>query len=274
MKYVLSELFKRNIMGICPTLVGESDESIIKQLKLFKKIKEEQLLNPQKESFVIGAHLEGTFLSPQKPGIQDSAVFKKPNIENFKAVSGGLEDIIKIVTIAPEEDNGLIDYLNSININTQAGHSKGDNIKNCIATTHHFNAMPNIHHRIPSIALSGLVNNNIYIEVIADLVHLSKDILSLIFKIKPKNKIILISDCLPCAHYEEDITFCNKKINSKGLDEQGTLAGSNKTIDEICLNLFKQNILNIDDIKQMAFYNQIEYLKLSGREITRLNYFK
>ena len=274
MKYVLSELFKRGIVGICPALVGENVESIRKQLKLFKEIKDNQLLKPEKEAFIIGAHLEGTFLSPKKPGIQDISTFLKPNIENFKKISQDFEDIIKIVTIAPEEDMGLIDYLNSRNINTQAGHSLGDDIKNCIATTHHFNAMPSIHHRNPTIALSGLINNNIYIEAIADLVHLSKDILNLIFKIKPKNKILLISDSLPCAHAEGDIIFCNKKINSLGLDDKGTLAGSNKTLDEICLNLIEKNILNDDDIEQMAFYNQIEYLKLSGAEITRLNYFK
>ena len=273
-KYVLAELFKRGIAGICPTLVGENQENIIKQLKLFKKIKEEQLLTPKKEAFIIGAHLEGTFLSPKKPGIQDSSVFLKPNIDNFKNITGDFEDIIKIVTIAPEEDEGLIDYLNSRNIKTQAGHSIGDNIKNCTATTHHFNAMPSIHHRNPSLALSGLINNDIYIEVIADLIHLSEDILKLVFRIKPKNRILLVSDSLPCAHSGEDIIFCNKKINPKGLDNKGTLAGSNKTLDEICLNLIEKNILQTDDIKQMAFYNQIEYLKLSGSEITRLNYFK
>lgn len=273
-KYGLSELFKRGILGICPTLVGDNNENIMKQLKLFKKIKEEQLLNPKQEAFILGVHLEGTFLSPEKPGIQDSKVFLKPNVENFKKIADNLEDIIKIVTIAPEIDEGLIDYLNSKGIRPQAGHTVGDNIKGCKATTHHFNAMPSIHHRNPSIALSGLLNDDIYIEVIADLVHLSQDILNLIFKIKPKNRILLISDSLPCAHSENDIIFCNKKINSRGLDDNGTLAGSNKTLDEICLNLIEKNILKPDDIEQMAFYNNIEYLKLSDAEITRLNYFK
>ncbi len=273
MKFLLKEHFERGIVGICPTLVGESDENIFKQLKMFKEIKEEQIKNPQKECFILGVHLEGTFLSPKSPGIQDVSTFKKPNIENFKNLAKDLKDIIKIVTIAPEEDDGLIDYLNKNNIVTQAGHTKGDNLKGCKGTTHHFNAMPSIHHRINSIALSGLINDN-YIEVIADLVHLSKDILNLIFKVKPKNKIILISDSLPCAHTDKEIIFCNKKINPQGLDDKGVLAGSSKTIDEICQNLIKENILKDADIEQMAYYNQIEYLKLNQNEITRLNYFK
>ncbi|MBR2069009.1 MAG: hypothetical protein IJ877_04520 [Candidatus Gastranaerophilales bacterium] len=273
-KYLLSELFKRGIMGICPTLVGEDDEKIYNQLKLFKRIKEEQFNSPQKETFIIGAHLEGSFLSPKRPGIQDVTTFKKPNIENFKNLVKDCAAIVKIVTIAPEEDEGLINYLNSVDIIAQAGHTTGDNIKNCIGTTHHFNTMPSIHHRNSSIALQGLLRDDIYIEVIADLIHLSSDILKLIFKVKPKEKIILISDSLPCAHSNGDIIFCSKKINSLGLDDNNTLAGSNKTLDEICFNLVKNNILTFDEIEQMAFYNVIKYLKLNNDEITRLNYFK
>ena len=273
MKFLLSEHYKKGIIGICPTLVGESDENILKQLKLFKEIKQEQILNPKKESFIIGTHLEGTFLSPKSPGIQDVKTFKKPNIENYKNLVQNFQDIIKIVTIAPEEDDGLIDYLNNNNVLTQAGHTKGTDLKKCIGTTHHFNAMPSIHHRNQSIALNGLITD-CYIEIIADLIHLSKDILDLIFKVKSKDKILLISDSLPCAHINKDIIFCNKKINPKGLDEKGTLAGSNKTLDEICINLIEQNILSCSDINKMAYMNQIKYLKLNKDEITRLNYFK
>ncbi|MBQ8476330.1 hypothetical protein IJ531_04635 [bacterium] len=274
MKFVLEELFKRGIIAICPTLVGESDENIKRQLKLFKKIKEEQLLNPKKECFIIGAHLEGSFLNPERPGIQDINTFKTPDIENFKNLAGEYEDIIKIVTIAPELDLGLIDYLNSKNIIPQAGHTKGCDIKNSKGVTHLFNTMPQIHHRNPSIALSALIKDDIYTEIIADLVHLSNDILKLIFKTKPLDKILLISDSLPCAHSESDIIFCNKQINKEGRDIQGTLAGSNKTLDEICLNLIDKNILNYDEIEKTAFYNQIDYLKLNAREITQIHYFK
>lgn len=270
-KFVLKELYKRNIRGVCPTLVGESDENIQKQLSLFEKIKKEQLENIEKEALILGVHLEGSFLSPQKSGIQDKKVFKKPTVENFKKLVGNYSSIIKIVTIAPEEDVDLIDYLNEKGIKTQAGHSIGDSIKNCTATTHHFNAMNPIHHRNSSIALQGLIEDNIYIELIADLIHCSVDILTLTLKTKPKDKIMLISDSLPSGHFDKDIIFCNKKINKEGKDETGTLAGSNKTLDEICQNLVKKEILTKEDIILMGFKNQITYLNLSEIEINILN---
>ena len=206
-KTVLKNLYKRNIKGICPTLVGESNENIQKQLALFNKIKQEQLKQIKDETFIIGVHLEGSFLSKEKSGIQDKKVFKIPSITNFKELVGKYEKIIKIVTIAPENDIDLIDYLNEKNIITQAGHSISESLKNCKGTTHHFNAMNPIHHRTPSITLEALINDNIYCELIADLIHTNLDIVKLILKTKPKDKIILISDSLPISHFDKEIIY-------------------------------------------------------------------
>ncbi len=266
--FVLKKLYERNIAGICPTLVGESRENIQKQLSIFKKIKQEQLqLNHQNTSLVLGVHLEGSFISKEKSGIQDKNFFMIPSVKNFKELAGDFEDIIKIVTIAPENDIDLVDYLNDKNIRTQAGHTTADDLKNTKATTHHFNAMPSIHHRNPSIALKGLIKDDIYCEIIADFIHSSKDTLKLFFKTKPKEKVLLISDSIPCAHFENDIVFCGKKINKYGKDETETLAGSIKTLDEIAKNLVENNILVIEDIKKMAFLNQIEYITPTNAEV-------
>ena len=270
-KYVLKELYKKNIKGICPTLVGDKKENIQKQLSIFKKIKEEQLKNIENETFVIGIHLEGCFLSPHKAGIQDNTNFLTPSIKNFKELTGDFENIIKIVTIAPEEDVDLIDYLNEKNIIPQAGHTIGAALKNTKGVTHIFNAMNPIHHRNPSIALEALVRDDIYCEVIGDLIHLSKNILTLILKSKPKKRIMLVSDSLPLSNYDNDIIFCNKKIDKFTKDEKGTLAGSNKTLDEICHNLIKNNIMTQDEIGLFAFKNQIDYLDIKAREIDILN---
>lgn len=270
-KFLLKEFYKRNIRGVCPTLVGDSDEMIQKQLWLFEKIKSEQEEFSHNEALILGVHLEGTFLNPQKSGIQDNSVFKMPTKGNFDNLAGDFMDIIKIVTIAPELDIDLIDYLNENNIKTQAGHTTGNSLKKCKGTTHHFNAMNPIHHRTPSIVLEGILNDNVYCEIIADMMHCSVDILKLFLKNKSKDRILLISDSLPCAHFDEDIVFCSKKIDSQGKDEQGVIAGSIKTLDEICMNLIEKKILSENDVRQMAFLNQIEYLNLDNKQIDILN---
>ena len=109
-KFLLSEFYKKGLKGICPTLVGDVDEKIYNQLKLFKQIKKEQLENSNSEALILGVHLEGTFLSPINSGIQNKQVFKKPSVGNFENLVKDCIDIIKIVTIAPEEDIDLISY--------------------------------------------------------------------------------------------------------------------------------------------------------------------
>ena len=74
-----------------------SDENIQRQLSIFKKIRDEQLQECNSEALVLGVHLEGTFLNSDKSGIQDKNVFKKPTIENFKALVSKYEDVIKIL---------------------------------------------------------------------------------------------------------------------------------------------------------------------------------
>ena len=198
-------------------------------------------------------------------------VFKKPTVDNFKDMVGDFKDIVKIVTIAPEEDIDLISYLNDKNIKTQAGHTIGTSLKKCKGTTHLFNAMNGIHHRDNSVALEALISDDVYCEIIADLIHCSKEIIKLLLKCKLKEKILLVSDSLPSSHYNKNIVFCGKKISKEGKDSKGIIAGSNKTLDEICKKLLNEGILSKQDINQMAFINQIEYLNLKNNEIDILN---
>ena len=268
-KKLLKELYNRGIVAVCPTLAGDSVENLRKRFELFKEIKNKQENN---ESKVIGLHLEGTFLNPDKPGIQDKNVFLKPNVENFKKLAQDYENIIKIVTLAPELDknNELANYLESKNIRAHAGHTLSNNIGGASATTHHFNAMPQISHRGANLALDSLFNDNIYCEIIADEIHTSKNMLKLFFKTKNPTKIILISDALPAAHSNNGIIFCGKEIFSDGKDKNGTLAGSIMFLDEIIKKASNDNIFTLEEAKKYAFENPLEHLCLKEEEIGNL----
>ena len=268
-KKLLKELYNRGIVAICPTLVGDSIENLKKRFELFREIKSKQDNN---ESKVIGLHLEGTFLNPNKPGIQDKNAFLLPTVENFKKLTQNYEDIIKIVTLAPELDknNELANYLESRNIKAHAGHTMSDNIGGASATTHHFNAMPQISHRGANLALDTLFNDNIYCEIIADEIHTSKNMLKLFFKTKKPEKIILISDALPAAHSNQEIVFCGKKIFSNGKDINGTLGGSVMFLDEIIKKAVKDNMFTLKEAENYAFENPLEHLCLKEEEIGNL----
>jgi len=152
---------------------------------------------------IIGVHLEGPFLSPKKKGALDSRHFLRPSVDALKRLVEGYEDLVKIITIAPELDGALrvIRHCRDMGINVNMGHSnatlrEAEEGKNAGARgiTHIFNAMRPFHHREPGLAGFGLMDRDIYVEVIVDGVHLNINTLRLIFAVKPPEKIIAVSD--------------------------------------------------------------------------------
>jgi N-acetylglucosamine-6-phosphate deacetylase len=108
-------------------------------------------------------------------------------------VIDGYEDIIKIITIAPEIPGALkvIAQCSELGMKVNMGHSDATyqqavEGKKAGATgvTHLFNAMRPFHHREPGLAGLGLIDEDLYIEVIADGVHLHPKTLELIFSRK------------------------------------------------------------------------------------------
>ena len=236
------KLLLRGIGGFFPTLVTDNVENITRQIDIFKQAQKKQTSDM---SQLLGVHIEGVFLNPQKKGIHDETQFLEATIENYKLIE---DDIIKIVTLAPELDKNfeLSKYLKSKDVKVQAGHCIGSDLSECTGVTHLFNAMSGIQHRTQSTTLSALINDNLYTEIIADGVHFNDDILSVILKTKPFDRIILISDCLPITDSDKkEMTFCNKSIyydGKKATDKNGVLAGSTTLIDTIVKRLLKKNI--------------------------------
>lgn len=288
--YLSKEILKYGIGGIFPTLVTDSVENIKKATKVIKEASQKQTSDMAK---ILGIHLEGIFINPEKKGIHNPKHFLAPTIENYKLVE---DDFIKIVTLAPEMINStrpvvgegrgvnvppeknLISYLRSKNIKVQAGHCVGGDLTGCTGVTHLFNAMSGVAHRGETTALSALVDDNIYTEIIGDGIHVSDKALELVFKSKPLDKIILISDSLPCTNYphplregkqllasDKDVgagcyefTFADEKVYYDGIkatSKEGTIAGSTTMIPKIIKRLmntiFRTSTLTTTDREKM-----------------------
>ena len=234
--WVAEKLCEHNIAAFFPTLVTDSVSNINRQISIIKSA-------AQKCHRILGIHLEGIFINPEKKGIHNPEHFMGLTVENYKLIE---DDFIKIVTLAPELDEGLIEYLHSKGIKVQAGHCIGWGQVDGV--THTFNAMSGINHRKSSTALSALISDEVYTEIIADGVHISDDILKLLFKSKPSDKIILISDALPITNSElREAIFADSKIfydGKKATSADGTIAGSTMLLDKIIKRLKKLNLYN------------------------------
>ena len=240
--FLAKNLYKRGIGGFYPTLVTDTADNIKKQITEIKIAAEKQ---EKKTAKILGIHLEGIFINPDKKGIHYEKLFLELTKENFQKIE---DDFIKIVTLAPELDKNLIDYLKSKNVQIQAGHCVGNDLTKCFGVTHLFNAMSGINHRNESTALSALTDDGIYTEIIADGVHLNNSTLKLVFKAKPLNKIILISDALPITYSDRKQTeFAGSVIfydGVKATSKDGTIAGSTTLLDGIVKYLNKINLFN------------------------------
>ena len=131
-------------------------------------------------------------------------------------------------------------------IKRKAGHCTGWG--DVDGATHTFNAMSGVTHRGISTALSALVNDNVYAEIIGDGIHVSDDALKLFFKSKPVDKVILISDALPITYSDlKETVFADSKIYYDGksaTSADGTIAGSTKLLPEIIKILGQKGLFN------------------------------
>lgn len=154
---------------------------------------------------ILGVHLEGPFVSPEKAGAQFSKYMLPPDISLLEKWQKISNNKIKMVTFAPElvQSKEWIAYLLQQKIIPALGHSVATftEARDAIASganyvTHLFNAMRALHQREPGLAGAALLSDEVYTEIIVDGVHLHPAIVDLIFRVKNKEKIILITDAM------------------------------------------------------------------------------
>ena len=260
-----AELLAQNgVSAFFPTIMTD-DLNIIKQrIEIIKEAKSKQNNNSAQ---IIGVHLEGPFINPNKAGIHEKKYILPLDINLYKKIE---DDIIKIITIAPEFDENceFRKYLISKGAKISLGHSESSDFRGVSQVTHLYNAMSAFHHRNTNTIVSALINEDIYTEIIADSMHVSDDVLTITFNQKSKDKIILISDALPLAHSNiEKSIFAGQEIynnNGKLTNKDGVMAGSSSLLCDIIKNLADKNIITFEDAIDCASSNILKYHKIQN----------
>jgi len=184
---------------ILPTVYPGSIEEMRSSMSAIKRAMSPLSAGAQ----ILGMHLEGPFLNPARAGALNRKNFLAPSKKDLDRLVEGFEDTVRIITIAPELPGALavIEHCREKGFLVQMGHSdatyeEAEEGKRAGATgiTHIFNAMREFHHREPGLAGFGLMDDDMYVEVIADLVHLHPRTLKMILEMKPADRIIVVSD--------------------------------------------------------------------------------
>ena len=190
---------KHRTSAILPTIYPATIETMRENMAAVRRAMDVQ----REGARILGVHVEGPFLNPERAASMDGKSFLEPSVETLSQLIEDFEDFIKIMTIAPELPGALrvIEHCRTKGILVHMGHSdasfeQAEEGKRAGATgiTHVFNAMRGFHHREPGLAGFGLMDEDIYVEVIADMAHLHPQSLKMLFDMKSPDKIILVSD--------------------------------------------------------------------------------
>ncbi len=253
----------RGVSEIIPAVFPSPIRTMRKNMEAIKQAIERQKAGKHhgSSSRIAGIYLEGPFLNRSKCGALDPGSFLEPSGRTLRQLIEGFEDIVKIITVAPELRGaaGLIRAISGMGITVSMGHSDASYAEaeagfhaGARGITHIFNAMRGIHHREPGLAGFGLMHRDVYIEVIADPFHLDRRVIELIFKVKNPDRIIIISDTV-----KETST---KPAHEKITGEKDTLSGGSMTLAESTAELIRTG-LDRDLVMKSVSENPERYLR-------------
>ena len=219
---------------------------------------------------VLGCHMEGPFINKDRKGAQAAENIIKADfslIEEYK-------DVIRIVTLAPETlegDYGFVRKCHENNIIVSMGHSSAeydaadDAIRNhgIMHITHLFNGMPPFHHRRPGVVGAAL-DTDAYCEMITDNVHIHPMAQRMVYNLKKRGRIILITDSMrACLLGDGESELGGQKVYVKDQTAtlaDGTIAGSVLTMDRAVANFAAASRASLPEVIEMVTKNPAEEL--------------
>ena len=216
---------------------------------------------------IMGLHLEGPFISPDKLGVQKSETVMPVDIGFMEKLWVASNGSIVNMTIAPELKGmrNLALFCIKKGIVLQAGHTdaKYENMvegmqAGILHSTHLFNAMSRLDHRNPNAAGAILIHNEISCEIIADGFHVHPDLLKLLTRDKPIDKIVLITDALKPTEQKEGPLLANgEEVAFQGgafrRVQDGVIAGSGLTMIRGVKNLVDGGLSLSNAVKTASF---------------------
>ncbi len=266
-------LVANGVTGYLPTTMTVDMKVIKKALEVLRNLKEES--KTWKGSTILGCHAEGPFISESKKGAQDPKYILKPDYSFVKEYS----DIIKIITLAPEEDMNDFEEIRKIAKNTDVvismGHTSADYDTAMASTnagvkhaTHLFNAMTPIAHRAPGVVTAAL-KSDISCELIVDTFHVLPVFYDILWKLKGR-KLCFITDCLPAGGLPEgEYTLGGAKIIYRGIVcrlEDGTVAGSVLHLNKGVWNVYTNSEIPLWECVNCASLNPATTLGIQNKK--------
>lgn len=192
---------EEGVTGICPTTITQSEEVLTAAVANVAKVVEEGYEGAE----ILGIHFEGPYLDMVYKGAQPQQHILKPDVEQFKRYQKAANGLIKVITMATEQDDDfkLMKYCAENGVVVSIGHSAAtyEEASMAIANgaksmTHIFNGMTPFHHRKPGLVGAAMRFRDTFGEVICDGNHSEPAALNDLFMSKGRDYTVMVTDAL------------------------------------------------------------------------------
>jgi N-acetylglucosamine-6-phosphate deacetylase len=225
---------------------------------------------------VLGLHLEGPFISPQRPGVHRPDRIAKPaagDLEELCELSGAGRSL---VTLAPEcIPAGFIRSLAAAGVRISIGHSEAPApivmqavAEGATGVTHLFNAMPPLSARAPGIIGAALAEHRLTAGLIVDGIHVDPVSVRAAFAAKGADRIAIVTDAMPTVgtsldHFEL-VGRSIKLADGRLITEGGTLAGAHLDMASAVRNAVRLAQIPLEDALRAASLTPARFLGLDS----------
>ena len=190
--------------GYLPSTATESPEAIFACVDMAARCRDQRIGGVE----ILGVHVEGPYMALKKHGCHDPGFVREPSRDENRLFLDRA-DIIKRVTLAPEVP-GVQDFIREASragIILSGGHSDAtlEETRRAIGNgmtliTHLYCAMSTIVRdgpfRVPGMLEATLLDDRLATELIADLKHVSPDLMLLAMKAKAERTVCFVTDAM------------------------------------------------------------------------------
>jgi N-acetylglucosamine-6-phosphate deacetylase len=232
-------LLESGVTAYLPTLITSPEAQVLAAMR--------EVPRDEARPRILGMHLEGPFLSPNRLGTHEASSRRDPDVALLdRLLDAGT---VRLMTLAPELPGAdlLVDRLLERGVAVSLGHSDATAAqanaafdRGARSVTHIFNAMRPFLHRDPGIVGAALARPDVVVSIILDGIHLAPETAQVVMR-AANGRVALITDAITAAGVADgSYSFGNFDVHVhegtvRGPD--GVLAGSVLTMIEAVRNL-------------------------------------
>lgn len=259
--------------ALLPTTISADDRTLSDAVSAIA----EAASQPTVGSSILGVHLEGPFLNPNKGGAHRKEFLKLPSLEYFDKLYELAKGHLRIIALAPELDGAipLIKHARQHKVIISLAHSDADYSKTREAIdagvqlcAHLFNAMPPLAHRAPGPIGAFLLSQDTFVELISDGFHVHPAVMEIVIKAKGTDRVVLVTDAVtPAGTSMTTFNIFGTQLEVRGnscFTPDGSLAGSALTMNKAVKVIVDTTHTSLADALKMASLNPARLLGIDG----------